>query len=273
MKIAIQGFEGSYHHQVANDVFGTDIQVHSCNNFSEIPQLLVAKKVHKGIMAIENTIAGAILPNYALIDEYDLQICGEYYLPIHHQLLALKGQDFNKIKEVRSHPMAIEQCRKFFRDYPAIRLIEARDTAYVANQIHAKQLLGTAAIASKSAAKIYDLEIIADEIQNIDVNYTRFVIVSRKSNIFSNSFTKASLKFTLGHHTGSLLEVLQIFKDNELNMSKIQSLPIVEKPWEYAFFADIIFNKSTDFNNAVEKMLAVTKEFKVLGKYQSNKVL
>lgn len=273
MNVAILGIKGSYHHEVAVNVFKNHNKLIECNSFAEIPPLLVQDKADKAVIAIENTIVGAILPNYALIDEYDLQICGEYYLPIHHQLMVLKGQKLENITEVRSHPMALNQCRKFFTAYPDIRLVEARDTAYVANQIHKKQLGSTAAIASKSAANIYDLEIIADEIQNIDVNYTRFVIVSKKSNVFANSFTKASLKFTLGHHTGSLLEVLQIFKDNELNMSKIQSLPIVEKPWEYSFFLDIIFKKSADFNNAIEKLTAVTMEFKVLGKYQSNKVL
>ena len=273
MNVAILGIKGSYHHEVAVNVFANHNKLIECKSFAEIPPLLVQNKADKAVIAIENTIVGAILPNYALIDEYDIQICGEYYLPIHHQLMVLKGQKMKDIKEVRSHPMALEQCRKFFRGYPHIRLVEARDTAFVANKIHSKQLPNIAAIASKSAAKIYDLEIIADEIQNIDVNYTRFVIVSKKSNVFANSFTKASLKFALGHHTGSLLEVLQIFKDNDLNMSKIQSLPIVEKPWEYAFFVDIIFNKSAHFNNAIRKLIDATKEFKVLGKYKSNKVL
>ncbi len=271
MKVAILGIKGSYHHEVAVNVFANHNKLIECNGFSDIPPLLVNDKADKAIIAIENTIVGAILPNYALIDAYDIQICGEYYLPIHHQLMSLKGQKLGDIKEVRSHPMALGQCRKFFRDYPEIRLVEDRDTAYVAKKIYTNQLPHIATIASKSAAKIYNLEIIADEIQNIEVNYTRFVIVSKKSREITNNFTKASLKFTVGHQTGSLLKVLQVFNNNNLNMSKIQSLPVVEKPWQYAFFVDIIFEKSSDFNDALEKLMAATNEFKILGRYKQNK--
>jgi len=272
-KIAILGIKGSYHHEVAMKVFPNHNKLIECKNFSDIPPLLVQNTVDKAVIAIENTIVGAILPNYALIDAHELQICGEYYLPIHHQLMALKGQKIENIKEIKSHPMALEQCRKFFRNYPNIRLVEARDTAYVAKQIQEQQVFDTAAIASKSAAEIYNLEIIADEIQNIKVNYTRFIIVSKKTNETTENFTKASLKFTLEHHTGSLLEILQIFRDNNLNMSKIQSLPIVEKPWEYAFFVDVIFDNSTYFEQSISKLKETAKEFKILGKYSSNKIM
>jgi prephenate dehydratase len=219
MKIAIQGIRGSYHHEVATDIFGKNINLVECDNFSELPPLVQNKKVDKAVMAIENTIAGAILPNYALIDEYNLQICGEYYLPIQHQLMGLTD-NLNSIKEVRSHPMALEQCRKFFRNYPAIKLIEEKDTALVAKNIQQNQLNGIAAIASKSAAKIYDLNIIASDIQTNKANYTRFVIIAKKNGNTPDDFNKASIKFRLNHHTGSLLEVLQVFYDNNLNMSK-----------------------------------------------------
>lgn len=271
--IAIQGIKGSYHHEVAGNVFGEKINLLECDNFSEIPPLLINKKADKAVMAIENTIAGAILPNYALIDEYKLQICGEYYLPIHHQLLALKGQKLSDIKEVRSHPMALEQCRKFFRDYPLIKLIEEKDTAKVAKEIQEKQLFGMAAIASKIATKIYDLEIIADEIQTNKTNYTRFVIIAVKNGNTPKNYNKASIKFRLNHETGSLLEILQVFKDNNMNMSKIQSLPIVEKPWEYAFFVDVIFDSPIHFEKAIKNIQNHVNEVKVLGKYRSNKVL
>ncbi len=273
MKIAIQGIKGSYHHEVAGNIFGDNIELLECDNFSEIPPLLVNKKADKAVMAIENTIAGAILPNYALIDEYKLQICGEYYLPIHHQLLALKGQSLDDIKEIRSHPMALEQCRKFFRDYPQIKLIEEKDTAKVAKEIQEKQQFGIAAIASKIATKIYDLEIIADEIQTNKANYTRFVIIAVKNGNTPENYNKASIKFRLNHETGSLLEILQIFKDNDLNMSKIQSLPIVEKPWEYAFFVDVIFDSPKQFENTIEKVRNHVNELKILGKYRSNKLI
>ena len=270
-KIAIQGIKGSYHHEVARNVFGENIALLECDNFSEIPPLLVKKEADKAVMAIENTIAGAILPNYALIDEYKLQICGEYYLPIHHQLLALKGQNLSDIKEVRSHPMALEQCRKFFRNYPHIKLIEEKDTAKVAKEIQEKKQVGIAAIASKIATKIYDLAIIADEIQTNKANYTRFVILAVKNGNTPKNYNKASIKFRLNHETGSLLKTLQIFKDNNLNMSKIQSLPIVEKPWEYAFFVDVIFESPRQFENAIDQVQKYVNELKIVGKYRSNK--
>jgi prephenate dehydratase len=272
MKIAIQGIRGSYHHEVATDIFGKNINLVECDNFSELPPLVQNKKVDKAVMAIENTIAGAILPNYALIDEYNLQICGEYYLPIQHQLMGLTD-NLNSIKEVRSHPMALEQCRKFFRNYPAIKLIEEKDTALVAKNIQQNQLNGIAAIASKSAAKIYDLNIIASDIQTNKANYTRFVIIAKKNGNTPDDFNKASIKFRLNHHTGSLLEVLQVFYNNNLNMSKIQSLPIVEKPWEYAFFVDLIFEDNQNFLKAMDLLKSHVNEMKILGKYKSNKNL
>jgi len=269
--IAIQGIKGSYHHEVVGELFGKEIELLECDNFSEIPPLLLNKVADKAVMAIENTIAGAILPNYALIDEYKLQICGEYYLPIHHQLLALKGQNLSDIKEVRSHPMALEQCRKFFRAYPQIKLIEEKDTAKVAKEIQKQQLMGIAAIASKIAAKIYNLNIIADEIQTNKTNYTRFVILGKKNGNTPDNYNKASIKFRLNHETGSLLETLQVFRDNNINMSKIQSLPIVEKPWEYAFFVDLLFEDKQLFIKAMKALENRTNELKILGKYRSNK--
>lgn len=270
MKIAIQGIEGSYHHEVALQLFGEQVDLAVCDNFSEIPPLLTSNQVNKAVMAIENTIAGAILPNYALIDEYNLQICGEYYLPIQHQLLSLSNS-IESITEVRSHPMALEQCRKFFRDYPNIRLIEEKDTALVAKYIQDNQVKGIAAIASKSAAEIYGLHIIANDIQTNKANYTRFIILDKIQTNSMKNYNKASLKFTLNHHTGSLLETLKVFNNNKLNMSKIQSLPIVSKPWEYAFFVDLIFDEQPLFEKAISNLKNVVNELKILGRYQSNK--
>jgi len=266
-QIAIQGIKGSYHHEAALNLFGKHIELAECNNFSEIPPLLENGSVSKAVMAIENTIAGAILPNYALIDEYNLEICGEYYLPIQHQLMVRKGQNISEISEVQSHPMALEQCRRFFRNYPHIKLIEEKDTALIAKKIQDNQLKGIAAIASKKAADIYDLEIIADDIQTNKENFTRFVVLSKSGKNNIQNYTKASIKFGLSHQTGSLVEILQIFKDNNLNMSKIQSLPIVEKPWEYAFFVDLIFEISDDFEKAILQLKGKAHHLKILGRY------
>ena len=164
-KIAIQGVKGSFHHIVANQYFGNNIELNKCLTFDEMPKLLLNNQVDFLVMAIENSIAGAILANYKLIDQYDLTIIGEEYLPIQHQLTALDGQKIEDIKEVWSHPMAINQCRVFLRKYPNIKLIEANDTAEVARLIQTKNLKGIAAIASVKAATIYNLNIIAKNIQ------------------------------------------------------------------------------------------------------------
>jgi prephenate dehydratase len=268
MKIAIQGIKGSYHHEVSKKIFNQEFNLIECDNFSEIPPLLLNKKADKAVMAIENSIAGAILPNYALLDEYNLQICGEYYLPIQHQLMALQGETIESIREVRSHPMALEQCRRFFRDYPTIKLIEEKDTAKVAKQIQENQMPGIAAIASKTAADIYNLEIIANNVQTNKDNYTRFVILSKKNGNIPQNYNKASIKFALSHKTGSLLEILQVFKDNNINMSKIQSLPIIDKPWEYAFFSDLLFESIADFQIIKESLNKHAHELKIFGKYR-----
>ena len=270
--IAIQGIQGSFHHIVANHYFGNEIALKECLTFIEIPELINNNLVDGAVMAIENSLAGSILPNYALIDEYNLNIQGEVHFPIHHHLMGLKGQSLSDIKEVWSHPMAILQCRKFFRNHPHIKLVEESDTAESAKQIHEKQLKGIAAIASKKAAEIYNLHIIENKIQTRKENYTRFFILEKRNGNIQKPpiINKASLKFITKHQTGSLAEILNIFTSFNMNLSKIQSLPIIDEPWKYAFFADVIFDDYTQF----EKVIAVVKEkvssLKILGKYQQS---
>ena len=273
MQIAIQGIKGSFHHLVASQYFGEDISLNECMSFVEIPELLNTDKVNGAVMAIENSLAGAILPNYALIDEFNLTIHGEVHLPIHHHLMGLKGQKLEDIKEVWSHPMALLQCRKFFRSHPQIKLIEATDTAEVALQINQNKLKGIAAIASKKAANIYDLEIIADTIQTRKHNYTRFFILKKKNgNLAENSLAnKASLKFITKHKTGSLAEVLQTFANFNLNLTKIQSMPIIDVPWQYAFFADVIFDDYAIYQNALKNVKEKVSSLKILGEYKQSK--
>ena len=272
MTIAIQGIKGSYHHQVASNLFGEEIDLLECSNFSDMPPLLKLKKADKAVMAIENSIAGAILPNYTLMDEYHLQIEREYYLPIQHQLMALHGQQINDIHEVWSHPMAIEQCRKFFRSYPHIKLIEEKDTAEVAKMIQDQKLKGIAAIASKKAAEIYGLQIIEDNIQSNFSNFTRFFVLTSEKGSENEKYNKASIKFSLTHQMGSLLSVLEVFKNHRLNLSKIQSLPIIEKPWEYSFFADVEFTNPDFFEKALLELKGFINELVVFGKYEQKYV-
>lgn len=277
MKIAIQGIKGSFHHIVANEFFGEDIELAECMSFTDIPLLLNAGKADSAVMAIENSIAGAILSNYALIDEFDLSIEGEVYISIHHHLMALKGQTLEDIKEVWSHPMALLQCRKFFRDRPNIKLIEEKDTAEVAKRINENQIKGVAAIASKMAADLYDLDVIADDIQTITNNSTRFFILKKghdspyhPSKVGSIK-DKASIKFITKHDAGSLAEVLDIFGKHEINLTKIQSLPIIDKPWNYAFFIDLVIDDFLLYQNALHLISKKVTHLKVLGEYHQNK--
>lgn len=271
MRVAIQGIKGSFHHIVAEQYFGKNIDLIECLSFSEMPELLHSKKAEVVIMAIENSIAGAILPNYALIDDYKLTICGEHHLPIHHNLMALEGQKLEDIKEVYSHPMALLQCHQFFKDYPHIKLIEDKDTAVVAKRIHEQQLKGVAAIASSLAAETYELEILASEIQTIKENATRFFIITKSENKSSVSANKASIKFITSDESGSLAEVLTILADHNLNLSKIQSMPVIETPWKYAFFADFIFKSYADYYNAIHKVQEKVEMLQVLGEYNKGK--
>lgn len=268
MKVAIQGIKGSFHHITANQYFGDDIILNECLSFDMMPKLLIDKKVDAIVMAIENSIAGAILPNYALLDEFNLKIVGEVYLPIQHQLMALKNQSINDIKEVWSHPMALNQCKVFLRKYPHIKLIEESDTAEVARLITKNQLKGVAAIASKKAAEIYQLTIISNNIQTNPENYTRFFILKKTSNNTA-IFNKVSIKFITKHQKGSLAEVLNILVKHQLNLTKIQSLPIIESPWEYSFFVDFLIDDSNLLNTVLEELENVVAEIKVLGKYKS----
>ena len=271
MKVAIQGVKGSFHHIVAEQYFGKNIDLVECLLFSEMPDILINNKADVLIMAIENSIAGAILPNYALIDEYQLNICGEHYLPIHHNLMGIKGQSIEDIKEVYSHPMALLQCRKFFKKYPHIKLIEDRDTAEVAKRIEDKTLMGVGAIASNLAAETYNLEILASEIQTINDNATRFFILNNSNPDKSIVASKASIKFAANNDAGSLAEVLGIMAKYGLNLTKIQSMPIIDTPWKYAFFVDFIFNDYTHYSLAMEGIKDKVVSLKILGEYTKSK--
>lgn len=273
MNIAIQGIKGSFHHIVAKNYFGSQISLTECPSFDEMPQILNDNRADAAVMAIENTLAGSILSNYALINEFDLKIQGEVHLPIQHNLLGLDGQSLSDIKEVWSHPMAILQCRKFFRNYPQIKLVEETDTAEVAKRIKDKKLMGIAAIASKMAAEIYNLNIIEGKIQTRKQNYTRFFILKKDNGSIHapKIINKASLRFITHHQTGSLSEVLRIFADFNMNLSKIQSLPIIDNPWNYAFFADVIFDDYEQFQNALKRVRSKVSQLKILGEYQQSK--
>lgn len=268
--IAIQGIKGSFHHEVAQQYFNLNTEVVECMSFDSAVDSLLQEQTDTIVMALENSIAGSIIPNYALIDHHNLDIVGEYYLDIQHNLLALNSQSIGDIKEVHSHPMALLQCKVFFKDYPHIKLVEAKDTADVAKQINAAQIKGIAAIASKNAAALYDLKILAPSIQTIKHNETRFVIVKRQNHeIERKGINKASLKFELDHKRGSLATILNVMSDCKLNLTKIQSLPKIDTPWKYAFFVDVTFETYEDYEKANAIMKIMAENFKVLGEYKN----
>ncbi len=273
LRIAIQGIKGSNHYQVAKDYFGDDIELVECMSFDKMVDHLLQKTADKGVMAIENSIAGSIIPNYALVHHNNLHIIGEHYLSIHHNLMALPGQKIGDLQEVHSHPMALLQCMEFFRNYPHIKLVEDVDTAETAQCIQAKQLKGIAAIAPKVAATLYDLEILASEIQTIKNNSTRFIIIKTKNKVLpENEINKASLRFLTDHKRGSLAAVLNVMSDCRLNLTKIQSLPVIERPWKYAFFVDVTFDAYADYGKAKSLLEIMAEEFKVLGEYKNARI-
>ncbi|WP_147676174.1 prephenate dehydratase [Algibacter pacificus] len=271
--VAIQGVKGSFHHIVSKQFFETPVDTIDCLTFDRVVDSLITEESDAGIMALENSIAGSIIPNYALIDEYNLHIIGEHYLDIQHNLMALPNQQISDIKEVYSHPMALLQCKAFFKQYPHIKLVEDKDTAEVAERIQKQQLKGIAAIASTLAAEIFQLEILAEAIQTIKHNETRFVIVKcRDVDMPKTQINKASIKFEANHKRGSLAAILNAMSDCKLNLTKIQSLPIVETPWKYAFFVDVTFDNYSDFNKAKSLIEIMGEGFKVLGEYKNAKL-
>jgi prephenate dehydratase len=270
--VAIQGVKGSFHHIVSQQYFENQVTVKECLTFDEAVQSLILDETDAVVMALENSIAGSIIPNYALIDNHNLHIVGEHYLDVQHHLMALPNQDISDIVEVYSHPMALLQCKEFFRKYPHIKLVEDKDTAEVAQRIQSKNLKGIGAIASKLASELFDLNIISESIQTIKLNETRFVIVKKVNHeISEDEINKASLKFELEHKRGSLATMLNVMSDCKLNLTKIQSLPKIETPWKYAFFVDVTFNDFEDYKKAKSIMEIMTEEFKILGEFKNAK--
>jgi len=270
LKVAIQGIKGSNHHQVAKDFFGDTIELVECLSFDKLIQHLIDGTADKGVMAIENSIAGSIIPNYNLIYHNDIHIIGEHYLSIHHNLMVKKGVEIEGLKEVHSHPMALLQCKAFFKTQSHIKLVESVDTAETAKRIQEQGLDKIGAIAPKVAAELYDLEIISPEIQTIKNNATRFIILKKQNKVLPKSeINKASLRFITDHKRGSLATVLNVMSDCNLNLTKIQSLPVIETPWKYAFFVDVTFDKYEDFEKASALLEIMSEDFRILGEYKN----
>jgi prephenate dehydratase len=270
VRVSIQGFEGSFHQEASRQFFGKDVEVICCSTFREVVKIAANKKESEGgVMAIENSIAGSILPNYNLLQKSNLKIVGEVYLQIKQNLLVNPGVKLEDIKEVHSHPMAIQQCFGFLDKYNW-KLIESEDTALSAKHIHQHKSKYIAAIASKLAAELYDLDIIAPGIQTLKHNYTRFLVLQREeiANEIEDA-NKASINFHTDHSKGSLAKVLTKIADEGVNLSKLQSFPIPGSDWKYSFHADVEFDNLKQFDKVVKEMKALTEELKVYGVYKN----
>ncbi len=268
-KIAIQGIKGAFHQAAAEFYYNETLKIVECLTFDQLFEAVESQKADDAIMAIENTIGGSILPNYRLLRNSNLRICGEIFLQLNQNLLANKHVDIHDITEVYSHSMAILQTKDFFNQFPNIKLINADDTAGSAKFISEKKIMQAGAIASKLAAKIYNLEILASNIETVKQNQTRFLILRQKYNAFDRQkdFNKASISFVLSHIKGSLSQVLSIFSFYDINLTKIQSMPIIGREWEYEFFADLTFISSERYRQALNAAIPLTIELSVLGEY------
>jgi prephenate dehydratase len=271
-RIVIQGGYGAFHEIAALQYFGSeDIEILPRDTFKDLMAALKKNKADHGIMAIENSLAGSILPNYNLLKDSPMRIIGEIYMRIKQNLVALPGQNIGDIKEVFSHPMAILQCQVFFDQYCEIRLIESMDTALSAKKIRQENLQGTGAIASALAAEKYDLEIIASGIETNKKNYTRFLILGNGSDPASGEPNKASVHFALSHSIGSLSKILSILSFYDINLSKIQSMPIIGRDWEYQFYVDVEFTDYELYQQSLEAIKPFTSDLGILGEYQRGK--
>ena len=272
LKIAIQGIESSFHDMAVKKMFPNDeIELVMCNSFEKVTASINNLNADFGVLAIENTIAGSILPNYNLIDTSNLIIIDEVFLNIQMYIMALETDTIHDIIEIHSHPVALLQCKNYLQKFPPhFKIIEGTDTASVAKKIKEENLKGVAAIAGKQVAEKFGLKILESKIQNNSQNQTRFVLVGKNNKNYSKEVNKATLKFKLDHRVGSLSNVLQLFSTFEINLTKIQSLPIIGKPWQYAFFVDVFFKDYTLFNEVTKVLEKAVEELKIIGVYKQN---
>ncbi|MBX2815800.1 MAG: prephenate dehydratase [Saprospiraceae bacterium] len=270
-KVAIQGYPGAFHEIAARRFYGDEIEVIPADTFDDVVDFVEGQvKADTGLMAIENSISGGLLRNHYLLNKSSLQIVGEVYLRIKQNLMALPGVTLEDLREVHSHPMAIAQCKEYFKPHRQIKLVETKDTAESARQIRDHDWMHTGGIASRLAADLYGLNILAEGIETNKKNYTRFIVL----NHFMDSgeepdFNKVSVSFAVSHEIGSLYRALQSLAEAGANMSKIQSTPIPGRPWEYLFFVDFQLEDPGTFGEVFQQLSAASRGLKVLGKYKA----
>ncbi len=275
-KVAIQGIAGSYHEMAAHNYFeGEEIEIIGCESFRDVIAAIKKDPSIIGLMAIENTIAGSLLQNHELIRQSGFKIIGEYKLRISHSLAALPGMSIHDIVEVDSHPIALMQCMDFLDTLPNIKIVEKDDTATSAQWIAEKQMKGHAAICSRQAAQIYGLEVLAEGIETNKHNYTRFLAIADKwtadDMMKGAEINKSSLVFALSHSVGSLSQVLSVLSFYDMNLTKIQSLPIIGREWQYLFYINLTFNDYMRYKQALDAVIPLTKDFIILGEYAEGK--
>lgn len=275
-KIAIQGEIGSFHDVASHCYFkGEDIELICCDTFEQVFEEMKKDSNVIALVAIENTIAGSLLHNYDLLRESGAQIIGEHKLRISHSLMCLPDEGWDDITEVNSHPVALMQCRDFLKKHPKMKIVETDDTAGSAKNIKEKGLKGHAAICSKAAAAIYGMKVLEEGIETNKHNFTRFLVLAdpwqaEELSIPSES-NKASIVFSLPHSEGSLSQVLSIFSFYKINLTKIQSLPIIGREWEYMFYIDIMYDDYTRYRQSIDAVRPLTKQMKILGEYKEGK--
>ncbi|MDR2037407.1 MAG: prephenate dehydratase [Bacteroidales bacterium] len=275
IKAAIMGGYGTFHEIAALHYFkDVEVEIIPSESFDDLFRLMKQGAAQHAISAIENSVAGSILPNYNLINNSDLQITGEIYLRVCQNLVALSGQTIDDLHEVYSHPMAILQSKPFFDKYPHIKLIDGRDTASCMRDISVNGLKGVGAIGSRYAAEKFDLEILSASIETNKKNYTRFLILTDKEYLPSNkSYNKSSISFALADEIGSLSKVLSIFSYFNINLSKIQSLPIIGKEWEYLFYVDLEFSNEEIYRQSLVSVAPFISNLNIMGEYCKGKVI
>ena len=270
-RIAIQGVKGCFHEQAARmfyDEHGHIVpDIVECLTFDELYMSMDACRADAAVMAIENTVSGGLLPNFELLRKYDRKIKGEVFLRIQQNLMALPGQKIEDIKEVRTHYMAINQTREFFKDYPWIRLVESEDTAKSAADVAAEDLKGVGAVASSLAAELYGLEVLAESIETYKQNFTRFLILDDSLEVDKEKVNKATMCFTRPHTPGSLAHVLTILSFYGMNLTRIQSLPIPGQEWQYFFYVDIKFDDYVRYGQALAAVRPLMEDLNILGEY------
>ena len=271
-KIAIQGVKGSYHDIAAHKYFKEEeIELICCNTFEEVFAQMKKDSDVIGVIAIENTIAGSLLHNYELLRESGATIIGEHKLRISHSIMCLPEDNWEDLTEVNSHPVALAQCRDFLHNHPELKVVETEETAGSAENIRKNNLRGHAAICSKYAAGLYDMKILEEGIETNKHNFTRFLVISNPwlaDELKDRSkVNKANIVFSLPHSEGSLSQVLSIFSFYKINLTKIQSLPIIGREWEYMFYVDVMFNDYLRYKQSIDAVTPLTKALKILGEY------